>query len=333
MEKNIDLFLEMLNIDSTSSKERTLSEFLKKRLPDGRCRTESFEVGDGTENLLFSWGEPEVFFCTHLDTVPPYIPPVLEDGVMRGRGSCDAKGQIFSMYMACLELADAGYDGFGLLLLAGEETGSFGAKSFRNVHPGGKYVIVGEPTDNRMASASKGTKSFEVTITGKSSHSGYPEYGLSAVELFVDFVNRLRLVEFPDDPELGATTWNIGRLESANPQNVLSSRLTFRLYFRTTFATDGMVGDVIDGLSSSFVDIVPFGGDTPSRYLTLNGFETTVVAFGSDAPQLSNFENRILCGPGSILVAHTPSEHVFMEDIYKAVENYVRMFRMLKKGI
>ena len=330
MERNIDLFLEMLNIDSTSSKERTLSEFLKKRLPDGRCRTESFEVGDGTENLLFSWGDPEVFFCTHLDTVPPYIPPVLEDGVMRGRGSCDAKGQIFSMYMACLELADAGYDGFGLLLLAGEETGSFGAKSFRNVHPGGKYVIVGEPTDNRMASASKGTKSFEVTVTGKSCHSGYPEYGLSAVELFVDFVNRLRLVEFPADPELGATTWNIGRLESSNPQNVLSSRLSFRLYFRTTFATDGMVGEVMDSFRSSFVDIVPFGGDTPSRYLTLNGFETTVVAFGSDAPQLSNFENRILCGPGSILVAHTPSEHVFMEDISKAVENYVRMYRMLK---
>ena len=320
----------MLNIDSTSSKERTFSEFLKKRLPDGRCRTESFEVGDGTENLLFSWGEPEVFFCTHLDTVPPYIPPVLEDGVMRGRGSCDAKGQIFSMYMACRELAEAGYDGFGLLLLAGEETGSFGAKNFRNAHPGGKYVIVGEPTDNRMASASKGTKSFEVTVTGKSCHSGYPEYGLSAVELFVDFVNRLRLVKFPADPELGATTWNIGRLESTNPQNVLSSCLTFRLYFRTTFATDSIVGDVMDSFRSSFVDIMPFGGDTPSRYLTLKGFDTTAVAFGSDAPQLSNFENKILCGPGSILVAHTPSEHVFMEDIRKATENYMRMYRMLK---
>ena len=330
MEKNIDLFLEMLNIDSTSSKERTFSEFLKKRLPDGRCRTESFEVGDGTENLLFSWGEPEVFFCTHLDTVPPYIPPVLEDGVMKGRGSCDAKGQIFSMYMACRELAEAGYDGFGLLLLAGEETGSFGAKNFRNAHPGGKYVIVGEPTDNRMASASKGTKSFEVTVTGKSCHSGYPEYGLSAVELFVDFVNRLRLVKFPADPELGATTWNIGRLESTNPQNVLSSCLTFRLYFRTTFATDSIVGDVMDSFRSSFVDIMPFGGDTPSRYLTLKGFDTTAVAFGSDAPQLSNFENKILCGPGSILVAHTPSEHVFMEDIRKATENYMRMYRMLK---
>ena len=320
----------MLNIDSTSSKERTFSEFLKKRLPDGRCRTESFEVGDGTENLLFSWGEPEVFFCTHLDTVPPYIPPVLEDGVMKGRGSCDAKGQIFSMYMACRELAEAGYDGFGLLLLAGEETGSFGAKNFRNAHPGGKYVIVGEPTDNRMASASKGTKSFEVTVTGKSCHSGYPEYGLSAVELFVDFVNRLRLVKFPADPELGATTWNIGRLESTNPQNVLSSCLTFRLYFRTTFATDSIVGDVMDSFRSSFVDIMPFGGDTPSRYLTLKGFDTTAVAFGSDAPQLSNFENKILCGPGSILVAHTPSEHVFMEDIRKATENYMRMYRMLK---
>lgn len=325
--------MEMLKTDSTSSRERGFSEFLKKRLPDGRCTVESFEVGDGTENLLFSWGKPEIFFCTHLDTVPPYFPPVHSGGVMRGRGACDAKGQIFSMYNACLALADEGQEDFALLLLAGEETGSFGAKNFRTVHPGGKYVIVGEPTDNCMVSASKGTKSYRVTIKGKSSHSGYPEYGLSAVELFVDFVNRLRLADLPSDPELGKTTYNIGMLESANPQNVLSESLSFRLYFRTTFASDGVVQSLMERLGdNSYIEIEPFGGDTPSRYVTLDGFDTKTVAFGSDAPQLTNFENRILCGPGSILAAHTLSEYVLMEDIEKATDNYVKMFRILKTG-
>ncbi len=330
MENDMDLFLEMLNIDSTSSEERRFSEFLKGRLPDGRCRTESFEVGDGTENLLFSWGRPGVFFCTHLDTVPPYFAPHLSGDIMTGRGSCDAKGQIYSMYRACLRLADEGYDGFGLLLLSGEETGSHGARSFSRTHPGGKYVIVGEPTDNCMVSASKGTKSYGVTIRGKSAHSGYPRYGISAVELFVDFVNRLRNTDFPSDPELGDTVYNIGCLESPGPQNVLSDRVSFRLYFRTTFASDALVQEIMDGFRNSFTEITAFGGDSPSKYLTLPGFAVKTVAFGSDAPQLSRFENKILCGPGSILVAHTPSEHVSMEEIDKAVDNYVRMFKMLK---
>lgn len=333
MDKNLDLFFEMLRIDSTSSSERTFSEFLKKRLDDGKCRIESFEVGDGTENLLFSWGDPEVVFCTHLDTVPPYIPPVMEDGTVKGRGSCDAKGQIFSMYNACRTLAEEGETGFALLLLAGEETGSFGAKSFRTVHPGAPYVIVGEPTDNCMASASKGTKSFEITLHGKSAHSGYPECGVSAVELFVDFMEHLRQIDFGTDPVLGATTYNVGKLESANPQNVLSDRLSFRLYFRTTFVSDAKVSEVIPGMANETVSVKTFGGDTPTRYLTLDGFPAKPVAFGSDAPQLTNFRSKILCGPGSILVAHTPSEHVLLEDLQKAEDNYVRMFRILKNSI
>lgn len=332
MEGNVDLFVEMLKIDSTSSSERAFSEFLKKRLQDGICRVESFEVGDGTENLLFSWGKPEIVFCTHLDTVPPYIPPVLEDGVAKGRGTCDAKGQIMAMYSACMELRDRGEAGFGLLLLAGEETGSFGAKSFRNVHPGAEYVIVGEPTDNCMASASKGTKSFEVTIAGKKAHSGYPEYGVSAVDLFVDFMERLRQTDFPEDPELGMTTYNVGRLESPNPQNVLSDKVTFRLYFRTTFVSDSIVSEVIPGFANSFISVRSLGGDTPSRYLVLGGFPSKPVAFGSDAPQLTNFRNKILCGPGSILAAHTSSEYILLDDMWQARDNYVKMFSMLKYG-
>ena len=335
MDIDIDLFMRMLSIDSTSSKERGFADFLEKEFGSGKCTVSRFEVGDGTVNLLLSWGHPGIVFCSHLDTVPPYIPPTVEndaDGIIvRGRGSCDAKGQIFSMYSACRELEKRGYDGFGLLLLAGEETGSFGAKSFRDAHPGGRYVIVGEPTDGKMVSASKGTKSFRITIKGKSFHSGYPQYGESAVEKFVDFMNRLRATEFPEDPLLGKTTWNVGKLSSDNPQNILSPQVSFRLYFRTTFVSDEAVCRTLDSWKADDVLVESFGGDTPMHYLTLEGFETTTVSFGSDAPQLSNFSEKILCGPGSILVAHTPDEYIRLSDIRTAADNYVRMFELLRE--
>ncbi len=353
-----ELFFEMLSVDSTSGKEGGFADFLMERLRTPMCRAESFEVGDGTKNLLFSWGMPKVVFCTHLDTVPPYIPPtVSEDGAeVHGRGSCDAKGQIFAMYEACKVLESRGYAGFGLLLLAGEETGSFGAKAFREQHPGAEWVIVGEPTDNCMASASKGTKAFEVTFAGKAFHSGYPQYGLSAIEMFNDFMNALRSIGFPHDEILGDTTWNIGKLMSDNPQNILSDSLSCRVYFRTTFESDEMVCNVMknmagpqarlrfgqrrvqDGSDIVGKDVAPWqkamsvkalGGDSPTRYETLEGFPVKPVSFGSDAPQLTNFRRRILCGPGSILVAHRPEEHIALADIETAVNNYVGIFKTL----
>lgn len=351
-----ELFLEILGIDSTSGKEAGLADFLAERLLTPYCRAEVFEVGDGTRNLLFSWGTPKVVFCSHLDTVPPYIPPKIDGEVVRGRGSCDAKGQIFAMYEACKVLESKGYDGFGLLLLAGEETGSYGAKAFREQHPGAEWVVVGEPTDNCMASASKGTKSFEVTFEGKAFHSGYPQYGLSAVEMFNDFVNALRSIVFPSDPVLGETTWNIGRLVSDNPQNIISDRLTCRVYFRTTFESDEMVCNVMKNIAGEnarlrfgrrkvqdgsdivakdvaqwqkMMSVKAFGGDSPTRYETIEGFPVKPVSFGSDTPQLTNFKRKILCGPGSILVAHRPEEHIALVDLETAIENYVRMYEAL----
>ena len=353
---DLGLFLEMLEIDSTSGRESGFADFLAERLLTPDCHVEKYDVGDGTKNLLFSWGKPEIVFCSHIDTVPPYIPPVVDGEIIRGRGSCDAKGQVFAMYEACKILKAKGYDGFGLLLLAGEETGSFGAKSFRGQHPGAEWVIVGEPTDNCMTSASKGTKAFEVSFEGKAFHSGYPQYGLSAVDMFNDFMNALRSIVFPVDDVLGDTTWNIGKLSSDNPQNILSDRLTCRVYFRTTFESDEMVCNVMKNIAGENArlrfgrrrvqdgsDIVgkdvavwqkcmtvnALGGDAPMRYETLEGFETKSVAFGSDAPQLTNFRRKILCGPGSILVAHRPEEHISLSDLEAAVENYVHMYETL----
>ena len=355
-------------MDSTSGKEAELADMLAVEFAAPGRNVELFEVGDGTKNLLVSWGCPKVVFCTHLDTVPPYIPPTFREGVIEGRGACDAKGQIFAMYEACLALEARGCTDFGLLLLAGEETGSFGAKAFSAMAQetgwNAEWVIVGEPTDNHMASAAKGTKSFEVTFDGEACHSGYPENGASAVMYFNDFVNALRSIVFPEDPVLGKTTWNVGKLVSDNPQNILSNRLSCRVYFRTTFESDTMVCNIMkniagedaklrfgrpkvqDGSDIVAKDVAPwqkamsvkaFGGDTPSRFETFEGYRVKPVAFGSDAPQLTCFGHKILYGPGSILVAHRPEEYVMVSDLYDAKNNYVDMFyniveRMENKG-
>ena len=368
--KDMDLgfFKELLSIDSTSGKERKVAEWLAERLPgmfpaDNRPVLRVEEVGDGTLNLLLTWGEPRIVFCSHLDTVPPYIPPAFPEGVfpqadadaqIKGRGSCDAKGQVFAIVEACKKLAEEGKTDFGMLLLAGEETGSWGAKAFAKTDFRAEYLVVGEPTDNCMVSASKGTKSFDLKFTGEPFHSGYPQFGVSAVDLFMEFVNRLKAKDFGMDPVLGETTWNIGLLHSDNPQNILSPELTCRIYFRTTFVSDeavqqwmaaapglfrdgrsepAMTTTVIPGLKTSVIPgltgnltVSPRGGDTPAKYWTVPGLPSKSVAFGSDAPHLKNFTHKAICGPGSITVAHRDDEHVLIADLETAVEQYVKLY-------
>ena len=372
-----ELFRQILEIDSTTGKERGVAEWLLQHLEAPSIQ--GFEVGDGTLNLLLSWGSPSVVFCTHMDTVPPYIAPKFPEGiylsktslrdpshpngwappsyeaegghsfgevyplrnenkchselseespVISGRGACDAKGQLFAMYTACKKLEAAGCTDFGLLLLAGEETGSWGAKAFAKTDFRAPFLIVGEPTENKMVSASKGTKSYDLMFSGKAFHSGYPQFGESAIDHFNEFYNKLKAKDFGLDPELGETTWNVGLLHSCNPQNILSPEHNCRLYFRTTFVSDQAVQDWMAAQSGN-ITVQARGGDSPARYVTLPGFESAPVAFGSDAPHLSNFGHKIICGPGTIRVAHRPDEHILVQDLETAVEQYIRMYHAL----
>ena len=321
----MDLFRQILSFDSTSGSERELGQWLAEHLE--APFVETFEVGDGTLNVLLRWSEtPRVVYCSHMDTVPPYIPATFTDDRVLGRGSCDAKGQFYAMYRACQRLAAAGEKDFALLIVSGEETGSWGAKAFSKTGFTAPLLVVGEPTDNCMVSASKGTKRFDLTFTGKAFHSGYPEHGLSAVELFVDFMNALHAAGFPDDPVLGPTTWNVGHLVSDNPQNILSPELTCRLYFRTTFASDAAVVAWMRAQASDRLRMEEIGGDAPARYFTLPGFPTKPVCFGSDAPHLTGFAQKIICGPGSITVAHRDDEFLSLSDFQQAINNYVKIY-------
>lgn len=329
-------FKQLLSFDSTSGKEREVAEWLAETVPGlfpegDRPTVERQEVGDGTLNLLFSWGEPRVVFCSHMDTVPPYIPPAFTADEVLGRGSCDAKGQIFAMLRACLQLAEKGCSDFALLLLSGEETGSWGAKAFAKTGFRASYLIVGEPTEGLPVSASKGTKSYGLRFCGEAFHSGYPQYGVSAVNRFIDFVNLLKAKDFGQDPVLGETSWNIGELRSDNPQNILSPELSCRLYFRTTFVSDAAVQDWMAAAPALVpgLEVTPRGGDTPARYLVPEGFPSAPVSFGSDAPHLTNFREKLICGPGSVRVAHRPDEHLRLQDLDAAVERYVALYHSL----
>lgn len=328
---NLELFKDILSIDSTSGKERDMALWLHDHLE--APAKELMEVGDGTLNLLLSWGTPRVVFCTHMDTVPPYIAPVFPQAcsgdLISGRGSCDAKGQIIALYTACKELEAEGASGFGLLILAGEETGSWGAKAFAKTEFKAPFLIVGEPTENKMISASKGTKSYDLRFVGEAFHSGYPEYGVSAVELFNEFYNKLKATDFGEDPVLGKTTWNIGLVKSDNPQNILSPELTCRLYFRTTFVSDEKVVAYM-AQPMNAVEVKARGGDSPARYVVLPGFESAPAAFGTDAPHLTNFGHKIICGPGTVRVAHRVDEHVTLAELEEAVRLYKAMWRDLQ---
>ena len=349
---NLDLFKDILSIDSTSGKERDMALWLNDHL-DAPSK-QLMEVGDGTLNLFLCWGEPRVVFCTHMDTVPPYIAPSFPSTIIpgssslipgstrnliQGRGTCDAKGQLIALYTACKELESEGADGFGLLILAGEETGSWGAKAFAKTDFKAPFLIVGEPTENKMISASKGTKSYDLRFIGEAFHSGYPEYGVSAVELFNEFYNKLKATDFGDDPVLGKTTWNIGLLRSDNPQNILSPELTCRLYFRTTFVSDERVVAFMkeiagqarnEGECQASIEVVARGGDSPAKYVVLPGFESAPAAFGTDAPHLTNFGHKIICGPGTVRVAHRDDEHITLEELEEAVKLYKAMWRNLQ---
>ena len=199
---------------------------------------------------------------------------------------------------------------------------------------------------------------YNLTVSALSCHGNpiHPNKDI-AKGFHDDFMNALRSIVFPTDPILGETTWNVGKLVSDNPQNILSDRLTCRVYFRTTFESDEMVCNVMKNMAGlqaklrfgrprvqdgsdivakavapwqAAMSVKAFGGDSPTRYETFEGFDTKPVSFGSDAPQLTNFRRKILCGPGSILVAHRGDEQIALSDLEKAVQNYVKIYEQLR---
>lgn len=311
----------LIDIESTTGQEgpvaRVLAEYLRGR---GYSVLEQPVAGDRI-NVIAAVGEPTLVFSTHFDCVPPFFPSRVEDGVLHGRGACDAKGILAAQVAAAERLRAAGETRIGLVFVAGEERGSDGAKAANTIASQSKYLINGEPTELKLGLATRGCFRVRLTAHGKAAHSGYPELGESAIEKLLDVLTSLRGGPWPADPQLGVTHYTVGLIKGGVAPNVIPPQAEAEVFFRT-------VGDH-DALRKTLAAIV--GGrvevqeilELPSvRLHTVPGFETEVFAYFSDVPFLSNWGMPLLLGPGTIHVAHTDHEHVRIADLEKAVDLY-----------
>jgi acetylornithine deacetylase len=264
-----------------------------------------------------------------MDTVPPFIASSEDATRVYGRGSCDAKGIIAAQVAAAERLRAEGIP-VGLLFLVGEERDSLGAKIANRQPRGSKYLINGEPTENRIALASKGALRAEVTTTGRMAHSAYPELGESAIDKLIAALTRLRAMELPSDPEVGPCTMNIGVIEGGRAPNVIpdhaKAQLLYRLIGPAQELRRSIVGEVLDIAQVDFVLEIPF-----QRLRAVSGLPSMVAAFTTDIPALSAWGEPLLLGPGSIHVAHTEGEYVEKRALAEAVEIYSRMVKGLVK--
>jgi len=324
-----ELTKSLVNIPSVTGEEGACAEFLRCELQARGYQVELQEVTRGRPNIMAFHGRPEVVLSTHLDTVPPFVPADEDDESIYGRGSCDAKGILASQILAAERLRQEGVRDFGLLFLVGEETSSDGAQAANSVPPGSKYIINGEPTENKLVIGSKGNLRLDLNTRGRMAHSAYPHLGESAIEKLLDILTDLRRLALPRDPMLGASTMNIGIIAGGRAANVVPDEARAELLFRTVRDSTELRAQ-LHRLLEGRCEYV-FVRDTPALMMEkLDGYETDVVAFTTDLPSLTRWGRPCLLGPGSIRDAHTDHERVRKVDLVRAVNLYCRLVRQLK---
>jgi acetylornithine deacetylase len=274
--------------------------------------------------------KPDLVFSTHMDTVPPFISSSEDHDNIYGRGSCDAKGIIVAQIAACQRLRKEGM-AVGMLFLVGEERDSLGAKVANENPLGSRFLINGEPTENKIATASKGALRLQLTTRGKMAHSAYPELGESAIDKLLTALDRLRAMKLPVNPEVGECTMNIGLIEGGRATNVIADHARAQLLYRLVGPSDELRRQielkVNDLAETEFVLEIPF-----MKLRTVPGIDSMVAKFTTDIPALSNWGTPVLLGPGSIHVAHTERECISKRQLHEAVELYCSVAHQLLKN-
>jgi acetylornithine deacetylase len=266
---------------------------------------------------------PDVVFSTHMDTVPPFFPSSEDEEFIYGRGSCDAKGIIAAQTAAAVRLREQNFK-VGLLFVVGEERDSAGARLANEQPKGGRFLINGEPTDNRLALASKGALRATIRATGKMGHSAYPELGESAIHKLVLALERVLALKLPFVEDVGPGTLNIGVIEGGHAPNVIADMAAAHLLIRLVGPSDEVrmaIQEAVAELATvDFTLEIPF-----VRMRKIEGLETMVAAFTTDIPALSSWGEPLLLGPGSIHVAHTPHERLAKRELFEAIDLYTEV--------
>jgi acetylornithine deacetylase len=313
----------LIDIDSTTGREAGASRWLADRLRAMGYNVHVQDVHDGRGNVLATLDEPEVVFSTHVDCVPPFFPSRVADGRLYGRGACDAKGILAAQVAAAERLRARGERRAGLLFVVGVERGSDGAAAANTIANRSRFLINGEPTDNRLAAATRGVLRVRLTASGRAAHSAVPEEGESAIDKLVDAIVQLRGLPLPSDPDLGATFFTIGLIEGGIAPNVIPAHASAEVMFRTIGSADDILR-TLQALAPR-VRVEEVLRVRPIRMHTVPGFATHVFPFTTDVPFLDRWGAPLLFGPGSILVAHTDGEFVALEELAAAVTAFERL--------
>lgn len=333
----IEFTRKLCQIESTTYHEGEAGDFLAEFLTGRGWDVEKTAVAQPAESGSSAprWnvyaGEagktPDLVFTTHMDTVPPYIPFTEDAEFMRGRGVSDAKGIIAAQVAAAEILRAAGFP-IGLLFVVGEERDSAGAKAANLTPKGSRFLINGEPTDNRLALASKGALRVCLRAHGKMAHSAYPELGESAVHKLVQVLERLLQIDLPVTEDVGPSTLNIGQVQGGHAPNVIADRAEAQVLVRLV-GDSAPVRAAILGAAKGLAE-VEFTLEIPFvRLRAVPGLPTMVAKFTTDIPQLSNWGEPMLLGPGSIHVAHTPHEKLAKKELLEAVQLYIEVAKQL----
>ena len=319
----------LVDIDSTTGREIEVAAWLSRFLCDRGYRVSEQPVADGRFNVFAQLdAAPQVVFSTHFDCVPPFVRSRQEGGVIFGRGSCDAKGILAAQVTAVERLRASGESRIAMLFLAGEERGSDGARIANDEAPQGvRYLVNGEPTDNRLGIATRGVLRVRLHATGRAAHSSFPELGESAIDKLLDALMVLRGVALPADRVLGRTHYTVGLIEGGVAPNVVSPRASAEIMFR--IVGDGAAVRAALGVVEPLVRVEQVLDIPAVRMHTLPGFETAVFPYTTDIPLLTRWGTPLLLGPGSIHVAHTDDERISVDELRQAVELYERIARQL----
>src|SRR5580698_4553861 len=329
--------LALCQIESTTYHEGAVGDFLAGFLAGRGWAVEKTPVPQPDESATSAerWnvyagaaGEtPDLVFSTHLDTVPPYIPPTEDEEFLYGRGVSDAKGIIAAQVAAAEALRAEGFR-IGLLFVSGEERDSAGAKVANEAPKGSRFLINGEPTDNRLALASKGALRAVFKASGKMAHSAYPELGESAVHKLVEALGKVLEIPLPSVDDVGPGTLNIGLIHGGHAPNVIADKAEAQVLIRLVSDSAPIRAAVLEaaaGLAEvDFTLEIPF-----VRLRAVEGLPTMIAKFTTDIPKLSNWGEPLLLGPGSIHVAHTPFEKLAKKELLDAVELYVKVAKQL----
>ena len=325
----------LVDIESVTGSEGRAGQFLYDYLAPlasrfGGC-VERMDVEPGRFNVFACWGERlTVTLSTHMDTVPPFFASREDADRIWGRGACDAKGIIASMIKAVEAMLEAGERDFGVLFVVGEERNSAGAYRAAATPRGSRYIVNGEPTENKLALGSKGALRYEVAASGVMAHSAYPELGDSAIHKLIEALERMLRIPLPSDPLLGPSTLNIGTISGGRAPNVIADEARAEILVRLVGDSSETKAKLADAAGT--VDLREVL-ELPALHLNaLDGIDTTVVAYTTDIPAFGGqWGEPFLLGPGSIHVAHTPNEGVPKRQLLEAVAIYQNIVRQLCK--